>query len=113
MNPPIVVRYEGAQVWIDVVDADGVHSALAPPELDPRRIAALEALVARHRVRAWGGDPLDMDPDAEVRLAIQPGSPFEHSVGQVEEDMQTGVVYIAEAGQVGYLRDEVREWLGW
>jgi hypothetical protein len=55
----------------------------------------------------------DMDPTAEVRLAIQPTWPFEHRVGQVEEDMDAQVVYIAEAGQVGYLPGEVREWLGW
>jgi hypothetical protein len=55
----------------------------------------------------------DMDPEAEVRLAIQPSYPFEHSVGQVEEDMEKRIVYIAEAGQVGYLPGEIREWLGW
>jgi hypothetical protein len=53
-KPPdavIGVRYEGDQVWIDVADAAGVHSALAPPEMDPRRVAALEtvAVLARER----------------------------------------------------------------
>lgn len=57
----------------------------------------------------------DCDPDARVSLAIQPSYPFEHSIGQVEEAMgPDGItVYIAEAGQIGYLRREVSEWLGW
>ena len=41
------------------------------------------------------------EPDAEVRLAFQPGWPFQYHVStDVAEDETTGIVYIAEAGQV-------------
>lgn len=75
------------------------------------------------------------DPDAEVRLAVQPGWPFEHSISQVEalepdectecghrigghfEDCSEpeieSVVYIAEGGQLDYLPGAAREILGW
>lgn len=59
------------------------------------------------------------DPDAPVRLAIQPAWSFEHEVGRVvecydqnpESDDATNTVFIGEGAQVGYLsgwaRDEV------
>lgn len=52
-----------------------------------------------------------MDPDAEVRLAIQPRYPFEHHIDSVEES--DGVVYVSEGGHRGYLPGEAREALGW
>lgn len=60
-----------------------------------------------------------MNPEAPVRLAIQPSWPFEHEVGRVVEaydqdpdlDDVTNVVSIGEGPQFGYLsgwpRDEV------
>jgi hypothetical protein len=83
----------------------------------------------------------EMDPTAEVRLAIQPGYPFQHTVGEIvevdlseddddewdEEDEEDGeepeeekepevVVYIGEAGQLysaPYLPGVVSRELGW
>lgn len=73
----------------------------------------------------------DCDPNAEVRLAIQPSWPFEHSVRDVvevdltdkdaDEDEEvsdyenTGerVVYIGEGRQIGYLPGVARDHLGW
>jgi hypothetical protein len=52
-----------------------------------------------------------MDPEAEVRLAQQPGWPFECSVGEVLE--ADGVLYVGEGCQIGYLPGEVRSALGW
>lgn len=64
-----------------------------------------------------------MSPEAEVRIAHQPGWPFELSVGdvieadvtderdEVETDVQ--VVYLAEGRQLGYLPAEVSSALGW
>jgi hypothetical protein len=51
------------------------------------------------------------DPDCEVRLAIQPSWPFEHSIRSVVEvdlDDQR-VVYIGEGRQLGYLPSEAKE----
>lgn len=55
----------------------------------------------------------DCEPDAPVHLAIQPSYPFEHSVARVEYDTESGVVYLAEGGQIGYLSGAVAESLGW
>lgn len=56
-----------------------------------------------------------MDPDAEVRLAMQPSWPMEYTVDDVVEF--TGyagpTVYLAEGGQVGYLPGDARKELGW
>lgn len=55
--------------------------------------------------------------EVEVRLAIQPTWPFEHSIDQVEVDNgdldKPAVVYIAEGSQLGYLPGEVTSGLGW
>ena len=53
----------------------------------------------------------DCDPDAAVAFAIQPGYPFEHSIGKIVE--MDGKVYLAEAGQVDYLPGTVSAELGW
>jgi hypothetical protein len=52
------------------------------------------------------------DDDTPVRLAIQPGWPFEHHCGPIAED-DDGTVWIADGGQIGYLPDPAREALGW
>jgi hypothetical protein len=54
----------------------------------------------------------DMDPDAEVRLMLQPNYPFEHKLRgvavrhQFEEldpsEEGANVVFLLEGGQVGY-----------
>lgn len=54
----------------------------------------------------------DFDEDAEVRLAIQPSYPFEHRLDDFVAEAD-GKVYLAEAGQVGYLSGEARAELGW
>lgn len=49
----------------------------------------------------------EVGPRANVRLAIQPSWPFEHSIsGVVEID---GAVYIAEGSQLGYLSGDVKD----
>lgn len=64
------------------------------------------------------------DPDAVVRLAVQPSWPFEHSIGRIEEveyerkdelgvDDPVSVVYIAEDSQLDYLPGIARDALGW
>ena len=82
----------------------------------------------------------DMDPSAEVRLAMQPRYPMEYTVDRVEEvgltegwcedaytvdggwDPEEGytvdgdvttVVYLTEGRQVGYLPGRVRQYLEW
>jgi hypothetical protein len=54
----------------------------------------------------------DFDDDDPVRLAFQPGWPFEHHCGQVAQD-DDGTVWIAEGDQIGYLPDPARQALGW
>ena len=63
--------------------------------------------------------------DVEVRLAIQPSWPFEHSIRDVEvvdpadydeaadENDDPVVVYIAEGRQLGYLPGVASRALGW
>ena len=53
-----------------------------------------------------------LDPEAEVRLASQPTYPMEYSLDEFVVEVD-GRVYLAEAGQVGYLPDGVRAGLGW
>lgn len=56
----------------------------------------------------------EMNPKAEVRFAFQPRYPLEYRIG--EEIVQTqdeSKVYIADAGQIGYLNSEVTELLDW
>ncbi len=42
----------------------------------------------------------DMDPEAEVRLAVQPSYPMTYSIGDVVE--YEGSVYLAEGGDGRY-----------
>jgi hypothetical protein len=51
------------------------------------------------------------EPHLEVRLAIQPRMPQEHTIGAIAE--ADGMVWIGEAKQQGYAPDEVAEQLGW
>ncbi len=66
----------------------------------------------------------DMNPDAEVHLAMQPRWAFEYSVGSVvevqavgnesvPEDERLTIVYLSEGAQLGYLPGYVSEELGW
>ena len=57
----------------------------------------------------------DADPETEIRLAIQPAWPFEHRVSGAEivGDGEKDVVYLYEAGQIGYLPGDVTEAIGW
>lgn len=61
------------------------------------------------------GDLMEMlegfDPETKIRLAQQPGWPFEYSVGNVVE--VDGTVYIGEGEKLDYLAGEVRAELGW
>lgn len=54
----------------------------------------------------------DLDPEAEVRLAVQPSWPFEHHLAPEVAEVG-GRVWLAESGQIGYLPGEVAEELGW
>ena len=53
----------------------------------------------------------DMNPDSEVRLAIQPRWAFEHSISGVAEVEVDGeyIVYIGEGSQLGYLPEGAAE----
>lgn len=68
----------------------------------------------------------DFEPDQEVRLAIQPNYPFQHTIADVVEVDLEGeedddgdsqpIVYIAEGGQLyeaPYLPGAVSQELGW
>lgn len=59
----------------------------------------------------------DLPEDAEVRVAEQPAYPMEYRVGDpvlVQELLVAGpVVYLPEAGHVGYLSGAVAVELGW
>jgi len=66
-----------------------------------------------------------MNPDAEVRLAMQPNYPFEYSISQIielprgvldedeEADKDDTIVYLAEGEQLAYLPQFVSEHLNW
>ena len=70
-----------------------------------------------------------LDPELEVRLAMQPSWPFEHSIAQlvvsgsdktgrwpgevVPEGETQEVVFLVEGGQIGYLQGEARAAVGW
>ena len=55
-----------------------------------------------------------MNPEAEVRLAMQPSWPFEYSIqNDVVESEDGERVYLAESRQLDYLNGEVQEALGW
>jgi hypothetical protein len=65
--------------------------------------------------------------EADVRLAIQPSWPFEHSIGRIvtsddglpdedddeEDDDDEAVIYIGEGSQLGYLNSRGTNALGW
>ena len=65
-----------------------------------------------------------MDPDTEVRLAMQPAWPFEYSINDYaiidtseEEDFAKddgkSVLYLTEGRQIGYLPKQVCDEIGW
>lgn len=55
-----------------------------------------------------------MNPDAEVRVAMQPSWPFEYSVQDYVIESEDGeTVYLAEHRQEGYLNGYVQNELGW
>lgn len=51
------------------------------------------------------------DDETTVRLVQQPSWPMEYRLG--EPVLVDGVIYIPEAGQVGYLSGDVAAELGW
>ena len=51
------------------------------------------------------------DPDADVRLAMQPRWPFEYAIGTPV--VVNGTVYLPESRQIGYLPGEVAEEIEW
>ncbi|MEV1042322.1 hypothetical protein AB0J01_37770 [Streptomyces sp. NPDC050204] len=53
-----------------------------------------------------------MDPDATVRLATQPGYPFEYTIGKVVE-AEDGTCWIGEGEQLGYLGEQAVDALEW
>lgn len=58
----------------------------------------------------------DFDPDAVVRLAIQPSWPFEYRIGDVIDAVDEAgnqLVYLAEGGQVRYLPGDAKDALCW
>ena len=57
----------------------------------------------------------DMDPNTEVRLAIQPNYPFEHSIDGIATIKENGeeIAFIYEGGQIGYLGQEAAVACGW
>jgi len=62
----------------------------------------------------------DMDPEAEVRLAMQPAWAMEYTIGNVvevtndpEDQDSTPIVYLSEGNWVGYLPGVAAEELGW
>jgi hypothetical protein len=65
------------------------------------------------------GDLLDylraLPDDVPIRLAQQPAWPFEYHIGDplVMETDAGDIVYLPEAGQVGYLPSDVSAELGW
>ncbi|WP_165983981.1 hypothetical protein [Streptomyces sp. YIM 98790] len=56
------------------------------------------------------------NPDAVVRLAVNPFFPFSHFLGEVVEGTEDGggaAVFLGEAGQQGYLPLPVAQALTW
>ncbi|MFD8321408.1 hypothetical protein [Kitasatospora purpeofusca] len=53
-----------------------------------------------------------LDPNLQVRLAVNPGWPFAHYVG-TDVVVHSGCAYIGEDGQDGYLPPVVRHELAW
>jgi hypothetical protein len=51
----------------------------------------------------------EFDPGRQVHLAVQPPWPFDHTLAAVAAgDDETGLVYLAEGTQLGYLPDSAR-----
>lgn len=60
----------------------------------------------------------DLDPNTEIRLAIQPNYPFEHEIANelaiLPEDRRGNqVAYLVDAGQIGYLPPQAAVACGW
>lgn len=56
----------------------------------------------------------DFPENAEVRFASQPNWPFEYNIGgDIVMNDEENVVYLAEAGQIGYLPGDIAEKLSW
>lgn len=60
----------------------------------------------------------DLDPNTEIRLAIQPNYPFEHEVAceiavMPEDKRGLQVAYLVDAGQIGYLPTKAAIACGW
>lgn len=56
-----------------------------------------------------------MDPDAEVRIASQPGWPLDNRIDDVVEVSEGDgtIVFLATGTEVGYLSSAARVDLGW
>lgn len=54
----------------------------------------------------------DLDPDLQIRLAINPDFPFTHYLG-AEIVVRDGDAFIADDGQENYLPPSVSEALAW
>lgn len=57
-------------------------------------------------------DSEDLDGDTEVVIAVQPSWPFEHAINEYISVVDSKI-YLAEAGQKGYLPGNVAEEIGW
>jgi hypothetical protein len=53
-----------------------------------------------------------INEDTEIKIAIQPRWAFEHSISH-DVAAVDGKLYLAEAGQDGYLNEEASGELGW
>lgn len=56
-------------------------------------------------------DFAEENPDANVKLAMQPNYPFEYSIGDIIKAGED--IFLSEGHQIGYLKGEVRNELGW
>ena len=58
-----------------------------------------------------------MDPESDVRMAQQPGWPFEYSIAGVQsiagDDDNPPVIYLVEDVQLGYLPQAAGVAIGW
>ncbi|MDR3287058.1 MAG: hypothetical protein LBT27_06420 [Prevotellaceae bacterium] len=56
----------------------------------------------------------DCNPEAEVRLAMQPRWAFEYCIeNNIVQSEDEECVYLAEDNQIGYLPSEIAGKLGW
>lgn len=53
----------------------------------------------------------DLDPDTEIRIAVQPSYPMSYAIGGFEEVMEEGgiVAYLTEGGDGRYASREIFE----